>query len=98
MEGDYVYVKYRTKPDFLHPQVRPEILRVQMVRKGKDGHDLVLRLQGRDGLTTDEHFPNCVPCHLPIEDESTQLGKIPIDFHRQRCGFPDDEKSSADHV
>ena len=91
-EGDYVYVKYRTKPDSLHPQVRPEILRVLQVRKGKDGHDLVLRLQGRDGLTTDEHFSNCVPCHLPIEDESLQLGKVPIDFHCQQCGFPDDEK------
>ena len=90
--GDYVYVKYRTKPDTLHPHVRPEILRILQVRKGKDGHDLVLRLQGRDGLTTDEHFSNCVPCHLPIEDESLQLGKVPIDFHCQQCGFPDDEK------
>ena len=91
-EGDYVYVKYRTKPNSLQPQVRPEILRVLQVRKGKDGHDLVLRLQGRDGLTTDEHFSNCVPCHLPIEDETLQMGKIPIDFHCQQCGFPDDEK------
>ena len=89
-EGDYVYVKYRTKPNTLQPQVRPEILRVLQVRPGKNGHELVLRLQGRDGRTIDEHFSNCVPCHLPIEDETLQLGSVPIDFHCQQCGFPDD--------
>ena len=88
--GDYVYVKYRTKPNTLQPQVRPEILRILQVRHGKDGHQLVLRLEGRDGRTIDEHFSNCVPCHLPIESETLRLGKVPVDYHCQQCGFPDD--------
>ena len=88
--GDYVYVKFRTKPDTLQPDVRPEILRILQVRPGKDGHQLVLRLEGKDGRTIDEHFSNCVPCHLPIEGESLKLGKVPVDYHCQQCGFPDD--------
>ena len=88
--GDYVYVKYRTKPDMLQPDVRPEILRVLQVRPGKGGQEMVLRLQGADGMTVDEHFSNCVPCHLPIEEGQLKFGRAAIDYPCQACGFPDD--------
>ena len=90
--GDYVYVKYRTKPDMLQSQLRPEILRVLQVRPGKHGQAMVLRLQGTDGTTVDEHITNCVPCHLPIQEGQVKFGRVDIDYHCQACGFPDDSE------
>jgi site-specific DNA-cytosine methylase len=91
--GDYVYVKYRTVPHSLEPHVRPEILRVLEVRVNPGRVPAVLRLQGRDGKTVDEHVNNCVPCHLPISEQPMQYGTVTVDQPCQGCGFPDDYSS-----
>jgi hypothetical protein len=88
--GDFVYVKYRTVPHSLEPHVRPEILRVLEVRVNPGRTPAVLRLQGRDGKTVDEHVNNCVPCHLPIAEQLMQYGGVTVDQPCQVCGFPDD--------
>jgi hypothetical protein len=47
--GDYVYTQYRTSPDSLTPQARPEVLRIVRKKPSQGVHPTVLVLQGLDG-------------------------------------------------